>query len=222
MAMTGSQERHRSQHPGSRGPIVFYFDFISPFAYVGSVAIERLGARLGRAVEWRPVLIGVTILKIMGMRPLREIPLKGPYLARDLERLAQWFEVAVRPHGLGTVNPVMASRAYLWLVDNAPDRAKPFAQEVFARLWTRGIDIGGIEAVVDCARQVGADGAAVRAHLDDDGAREGLRRSVEQAVSLGVFGVPSFIADGELFWGNDHLWMLEHWLRTGSFAPGSG
>jgi 2-hydroxychromene-2-carboxylate isomerase len=48
-------------------PIRFYFDFISPFAYLGSVAIERLAARLGREVEWRPVLLGITVLKIMGM-----------------------------------------------------------------------------------------------------------------------------------------------------------
>lgn len=202
-------------------PIIFYFDFISPFAYVGSVAIERLGVRLRREVEWRPVLIGVTILKIMGMKPLREIPLKGPYLARDLQRLSQWFDVPLHPHGLTGVNPVIPSRAFLWLMVNDPCHAKPFAQEAFARLWTRSIDISSIDTVVEIALHAGADGERLRSHLLDGGMGNQLRQSVEQAVSLGVFGVPSFIADGEMFWGNDHLWMLEHWLRTGTFSQHS-
>ena len=50
--------------------IEFYFDPISPFAYLGSIQIERMAARLGRSVEWKPVLIGVTILKVMGLKPL--------------------------------------------------------------------------------------------------------------------------------------------------------
>ena len=58
--------------------IEFYFDPISPFAYLGSVQIERLATRLNRRVEWKPVLIEITILKVMGLKPLPETPLKGP------------------------------------------------------------------------------------------------------------------------------------------------
>ena len=63
--------------------IEFYFDPISPFAYLGSIEIERVAARLGREVVWKPVLIGITILKVMGLKPLPETPLKGPYLRHD-------------------------------------------------------------------------------------------------------------------------------------------
>jgi 2-hydroxychromene-2-carboxylate isomerase len=40
---------------------------------------------------------------------------------------------------------------------------------------------------------------------------------VDAAVALGVFGVPTFIADGEMFWGNDHICMMEQWITKGSF-----
>ena len=46
--------------------IEFYFDPIWPFAYLGSIEIERVATRLGREVVWKPVLIGITILKVMG------------------------------------------------------------------------------------------------------------------------------------------------------------
>ena len=48
----------------------FYFDFISPFGYFAALRIDALAARYGREVEWRPMLLGVTVLKVMGLKPL--------------------------------------------------------------------------------------------------------------------------------------------------------
>ncbi len=202
-------------------PIIFYFDFISPFAHIGAQAIEPVAARLGRKVEWRPVLIGITILKIMGMQPLPQTPLKGPYLARDLQRQAAWFGVEIRPHGLKGVNSVLACRAFQFLADTDPARAQPFGHAVFTRLWQQGGDITPMPAVLTLAAAVGADTGALEAYLLADISKDRLREAVDAAVARGVFGVPSFAAEGELFWGNDHLWMLEHYLRTGGFTPGS-
>ena len=95
--------------------IEFYFDPISPFAYLGSVQIERVAARLGREVDWKPVLIGVTILKVMGLKPVPETPLKGPYLQQDAVRLAEYFDVPFRYHGLKGINALAALRAFLML-----------------------------------------------------------------------------------------------------------
>ncbi len=194
-------------------PIIFYFDFVSPFAYLGSIAIERLAAKLGRDVHWRPVLIGVTILKIMGMKPLRDVPLKGPYLKRDLERLSAWFGVDVPRHGLGSVSSVNACEAFLDISQRDPEQGKAFARAVFDRLWRGGVDITSADAIEQIARDQGLD---LRA-LGSPASRARLRGAVDAAVAAGVFGVPSFVADGELFFGNDHLWMLEHWLTNHSF-----
>jgi 2-hydroxychromene-2-carboxylate isomerase len=46
-----------------------------------------------------------------------------------------------------------------------------------------------------------------------------LKSAVEAAIAKGVFGVPTFIVDGEMIWGVDRLWMLEHWLRHGDWEP---
>jgi len=199
-------------------PIVFWFDPLSPFAFIGSVEIERVAARHGRRVDWRPVLIGVTVLKVMGMRPLRDYPLKGPYLDRDLRRQAAYFDVPLRKHGLAGVNSLAACRAFLWIKRDDAALAKRFAQAIFARLWRRGEDIGSIDAVVAEAGALGVDAGALRPALAGDDLKQALQASVAEAMSQGVFGVPSFVADGELFWGNDHLWMLEHWLEHGDFA----
>ena len=69
-------------------PLEFYFDFISPFGYFASLRIEDIAARHGRTVNWNPMLLGVTVVKVMGLRPVMETPLKSDYLERDVMRYA--------------------------------------------------------------------------------------------------------------------------------------
>ena len=119
----------------------------------------------------------------------------------------------LKPHGLEKVNSLAACRAYLWARDHAPERAKPLAQLLFARLWNKGLDITPVEAVIEEAAALHLDVDALRTALAGPELKAALTASVEAAVSQGVFGVPTFLADGELFWGTDHFWMLEHWLH---------
>src|SRR5689334_19051195 len=135
-------------------PIEFYFDPVSPFAYLGSIEIERLAARLGREVEWKPVLIGITILKVMGLKPLPETPLKGPYLKHDAVRLAEYYDVPFRYHGLSGINSLAALRAFALLKERDARIAKLLAQRIFARLWVQGKDITGVSPVVEEAQSL--------------------------------------------------------------------
>jgi len=76
-------------------PLRFHFDFSSPYGYLASQRIESLAARHGRAVEWRPVLLGAAF-KIAGTQPLTSIPLKGDYARRDLPRTARFHGIEFR------------------------------------------------------------------------------------------------------------------------------
>jgi len=201
----------------ARDPIAFYFDIFSPFAYLASHRIDMIAARHGRATDWRPVLVGVTVMKIMGMKPLMDYPLKGPYLRRDAERLAQMWNVPFRFHDLKGHNSLNALRAYVWLKQGDSLLAKRFAQAMYRRLWVEGRDITPIEACLEEAGALGIDATGLAAAITSDAAKRALQGDVESAVASGVFGVPFVIADGEPFFGCDHLWMLDHWLRHGKW-----
>jgi 2-hydroxychromene-2-carboxylate isomerase len=192
-------------------PIEFYFDPISPFAYLGSIQIERVAARLNRPVEWKPVLIGITILKVMGLKPLPETPLKGPYLRHDAVRLAEYFDVPFRYHGRKGINSLAALRAFAVVKERDADLAKSLAQKIFDRLWVRGLDITGTADVAEEAKGIGIDAAALMRDSDSDRAKDLLKQQVDAAITAGVFGVPTFIVDGETIWGVDRMWMVEHW-----------
>ena len=199
-------------------PIIFYFDPISPFGYLGSVQIERLGARFNRPVEWRPVLIGITILKVMGLKPLPDTPLKGAYLHRDALRLASYFDIPFRYHGLKGINSVNALRAFALLQEVDPSLAKTFAQRIFERLWLRGLDITTPEQVAEEALPLGVDDAALLRDIAENRAKDLLRQHVDDAIGAGAFGVPYFVVDGEPTWGVDRMWMIEHWLQHHSWT----
>ena len=201
----------------NKPPIAFYFDLLSPFGYIASTQIDALAARYGRSVDWRPVLVGVTVMKVMGMKPLGEYPLKGPYLIRDMERLAKIWGVPLRRHGLKGHNSLNAMRAYVWLKQRDAELAKAFAKAIYRRLWVEGLDITSIEASVIEAQTLGVDGAQLAEAVASDAVKRALQADVENAIAAGVFGAPFFIADDEPFFGNDHLWMLEQWLRDGTW-----
>jgi 2-hydroxychromene-2-carboxylate isomerase len=204
----------------SREPIRFYFDFISPFAYLGSVAVERLAAKTGRAVEWRPVLIGITILRIMGMKALPETPLKGPYLQRDFVRQAGYLDVPLArgaaPIGQ-LIAPLPPMRAFVMLNEKDKALAKRFAQEVFAARWVHRENPSTPEGLTSVARRLGVDPAPLIAANDAPAIKERLTVQVNDAIAAGVFGVPTFQVGKELFWGADHLPQLERWLETGGW-----
>jgi 2-hydroxychromene-2-carboxylate isomerase len=200
-------------------PIEFYFDFISPYGYLGATQVEALAARHGRSVDWKPVLLGITVLKVMGLKPLPETPLKKDYILADKPRMAQLLGVPMVEHGLKGVNSLAASRAFLWLKAQDPGLAVRFAHRMYRRLWVQGLDITASEAVADEGEVLGVDRAKLLAASGSEEMKQALKAAVDAAIAKGVFGVPTFIVDGEMLWGVDRLWMLEHWLRKGNWAP---
>ena len=198
-------------------PVDFYFDFISPYAYVGSTQIDAIAARYGRKVNWRPVLIGITVLKIMGLKPLPETPMKGDYLRHDGPRMAKAFGVPFRQHGFKGANSLAACRSFLWLKAQDEALAVRFAHRIFKKLWADGIDITPPESVAEEAAALGVDTKAMLAAIATDAGKKALNEAVDHAIKVGAFGVPYVVVDGEPIWGCDRLWMLEHWLAHGTW-----
>jgi 2-hydroxychromene-2-carboxylate isomerase len=197
-------------------PIDFYFDFSSPYGYIGSELVGALGERLGREIAWRPVLLG-PIFKHVGSAPLVDIPLKGDYAKRDFIRLARYHKVPFKLPVKFPVGTQAATRAFYSLADADPALARQFAQGVFRAYYTEGIDISDPATVVELAGKSGADRERVAAAIADPAVKERVKNEVDAAIARGVFGSPLFIVDGEMFWGVDRMPQLEEWIRTGGW-----
>lgn len=197
--------------------IDFYFDFMSPYAYLGSVEVERVSVRNQCTVTWHPVLLGVTVIKIMGLKGVADTPLKREYVRHDVPRFARYLGIPFNRATYEPMDSLHALRAFTWLQDHHPEASKPFAQAVFEAQWAKATDMSTPAAVSGLAETVGLDRHALQAAMTDEFVKQRLKEKVDAAVDRGVFGTPTFVVDGEMFWGADRLPMVEQWIRTGGW-----
>ena len=199
-------------------PLQFHFDFISPYGYFASLRVEELAARHGRTVDWRPMLLGVAVLKVMGLKPLLDTPLKGDYIRRDVLRTARRMGVRLgRDLNASVGNPLPPARAFCWVRQQRPDLAPAMAHALFHAFWAEGRDLSTPEAVGAIRLPSGLDPAAVIAGTASDEAATLLRNAVAASIQAGVFGSPTVVVDGEMFWGNDRLGDVDDWLASGGW-----
>ncbi len=197
-------------------PVDFYFEFSSPYGYIAAAVAEAAEQRIGRPMTWRPMLLG-PVFKLTGQQPLVSVPMKGEYSKRDFERSARLHKVPFRYPGKFPVNTAAAVRAFYWVHDQDPMKARALAKALYHAYFVKDRDISAPETVVEVAREIGADGDALAKALEDPAIKERAKREVDAAIAAGVFGSPYFIVDGEPFWGVDRLPMLEDWVRTGGW-----
>jgi 2-hydroxychromene-2-carboxylate isomerase len=182
--------------------VELYFDYLSPYAYLAHVELEERAARSEITLLLRPTLLAA-LLEHGGQLGPAEIPAKRRYIIKDAMRIAASRDLPLcfpRPHPF---RPLTALRLSL---DEVSGEAQP---RVVAALWKHGwaeggdmSDEGALAAALD---RVGLDGSELVARTGRDEAKQALRRQTERAIERGVFGVPTMIASGELFWGSDRV-----------------
>lgn len=202
----------------AREPIDFYFDFLSSYGYFASLRIEELAARHGRAVRWHSMLLGVSVMKTMGLKPLLETPLKSDYVLRDTARYMRRHGIQLRRRLTDPfMDPRAAARGFYWVRRNRPGQEGAFARAGLHRYWVEGIDLGAPADVALLAPVVDAEPAEMLEGIESDVARGDLREAVAASLARGVFGSPFIIVDGEPFWGSDRLELVDEWLTTGGW-----
>jgi 2-hydroxychromene-2-carboxylate isomerase len=190
---------------------VWYFDLISPFAFLALPAVLRLAQQ--RPILMRPVVFGV-LLSRWGQLGPAEIGAKRLHTYRLAQFLAEQAGLSLRFPPRHPFRSLDALRL-LAAVDSRPDAVRA----AFDFVWVEGRDPSEpAEREALCARLGVGDMEAIVAATS---AKERLREWTDEAVSLGVFGVPTLVVGQELFWGADAMPMAERYLADrGLFARG--
>lgn len=200
-----------------KSPIDFYFDFVSPYAYIAAEWVEALAARHARTVCWHAVLLGATLAAAELKSPLAH-PLKREYLLRDFHRSARFEGVPyLTPENL-MVSSLLAARVFWWIHDTVDEKAAAaWARAGLRARFTRGVALEDPAALKALAADSGLDADAAEAAWGDARWKARLKRANDDAIAAGVFGTPFFFVDGEPFWGNDRKPQIERWLAQGPF-----
>lgn len=188
--------------------IDWYFDFISPYAYFALADVERLA---GVQVRYRPILFAA-LLDHWGHKGPAEMPTKRVWTYRWCTWLAAQRGIPFRFPAAHPFN----SLAYLRLAiacDCRPDAVR----RIFEAIWTTGANPSDPNMITDLARSLQVDPAS----LSSADIKETLRAQTADAITRGIFGVPTLLIDGEVFWGADAMDFARAYIADASILDAS-
>jgi len=187
----------------------WYFDFVSPFAYLQLPAMQALRARI--AIEPVPIVFGAVLARHGQLGPA-EIGGKREFTYRFVQWQAARMGIALRFPPAHPFNSLAALRLCI-----AAGGGWNAVQAIFGHIWGDG-GAGAPDDLGAVGRALGIDDvdtAIARADVKD-----ALRTATDAALAAGVFGVPTFALDGELYWGNDATAMIEDRLADPTLFDG--
>ncbi len=181
--------------------VTFYFDPISPYAWLASTQLARIAAA-GCVIDVQPVLFAA-MLKAHGQKGPAEIDAKRRYTFRDVMREASAQGLPFQGPPGHPFNPLAALR--MCLAIERPALRLAFAQALCKAAWEGGADLTDGAVLQALAHDCGLDGAALALAAQDSALKQRLVDASARAIELGVFGVPTFRLADELFWGCDRI-----------------
>jgi 2-hydroxychromene-2-carboxylate isomerase len=190
----------------------FFYEFASPYACLSALRIRGLAASCAVAIRWRPFLLG-PIFRAEGLpdSPLNVFPLRGAYARLDVARRARRHGFEVRFPSTFPRNGLLASRVALVALGEGWGEA--FSEAVYRAGFQQDADISSPEVVEALVAGLGQDGPRALAAAAAPEVKGTLRAETEAAQAAGIFGAPSFLVGGELFWGDDRLEDALDWAR---------
>lgn len=189
----------------------FYFDYLSPYSYLANTQVPALAERTGAEVVYRPVLNG-GVVTASENKPPPMVPAKLRYMGVDLARWVKRFGVPLAPPA-GLMNTLRALRGAIALQQDGGDFLT-YHEAVFKGAFVDGRDLSDVANVLDIAAKGGLDAQKLAERMEDPAVKEKLKADTAAAVERGLFGVPTFFVNDEMFFGVDHLDFVEEALNA--------
>ena len=193
--------------------IDYYDSMSSPWTYLGHLRFVMLAHRFGLTIRHKPMDL-LKVWSVSGGLPLKQrAQQRQAYRHQELRR---WRELLQVPCNLEPAHHPVADRRACYMVIAAMRRGLDWSTLSYAILravWAEDRDIADHATLVAIANENGMDGKALLAATEDAAVQAEYLSNTEEAIRIGVFGAPTYVFEGELFWGQDRLQMLE-WRLT--------
>lgn len=196
-------------------PVTFYFDFISPYSWMAVMQAETFARRHGARWEFRPVVYAV-LLNAHGLVGPAEVEAKRELAFRDTARCAAQLGLTLEGPPEHPFRSLEALRTVELFRDT--QQAEALVVQLSDACWGRGRPLTDFDTIVEGVEAVGLDATDLARRIAAPEVKQALRAATEEAIERGVFGVPTFAHDGELFWGHDRMEHLALRL-SGKLAP---
>ncbi len=192
----------------------FWFDPVSPFAYLAFEQLPQALEELSYSVRYRPVLFA-GMLKTWGQKGPAEIEPKRAWTFRHVHWLAHRHGIELQTPAQHPFNPLALLRLLLACADDGVAPSRHACESVLRHVWHGGQDANDPQRLAALTQAL-----APSSDPSDPAVKQALRAATDEAIALGLFGVPTIEVDGRLFWGLDSLDMVAAYLRGDSWFDG--
>lgn len=193
--------------------IEYYYGMLSPFAFLGHQRFVEIADRHRKAILFKPSdFIDRIFARTGGLKLHDRAPARQAY---RLQELARWSEhlgipMNIRPKHF-PVSDELAAR-FAIAVDQRGLSTGAFTHGVLTAVWQQERDVSNSDTLVKIANGLDMPGEKLLEEAKSPEALAALERNCDEAVARGVFGTPSYVYNGEIFWGQDRLDILERAL----------
>jgi len=197
-------------------PIDFWFSVGSLYTFLAIMRMDRFEDTMGVEFRWRPFSVRTLMIEMDNI-PAKK-PVKMEYAWRDVQRRAEKYGVPFQtrpPYPLKDFD--LANR--IAVLGAQEDWCADYVRAAYRRWFVEGHEAGCEPNVSESIREAGQSPERVLALARSDEVGRAYEAATNEARTLGLFGVPTFVTRGELFWGDDRLEDAIAWQRAGTLLP---
>jgi len=191
----------------------YYLSLQSPWTYLGHDRVLNLASAHGVEVALFPVDYGVIFPATGGLPLPKRAPERRSYRMAELERWREHLNVPLnlKPQYF-PVDEKLATRLVVCVRKDNPADAITVTSSILRAVWSEDRDIADPETLREILQAQGLDADDLLARAEEKAAAERIVKDTDRAIARGVFGAPTYILDGHLFWGQDRLDFVERQL----------
>jgi len=201
------------------GTIDYYYSTRSIYAYFGAERIVVLARSAGRVLMHKPIDLS-RVVPASGSSAFgqRSVGNKNYFFGREIERWSEFLAIPALVDPVHHVGDRTWPSGFVIAAQQQGADVDALHVAILRALWQDDRDIGDTDVLAQIAREAGLDPLPLRRAAQDAAVQQEFARNSEDAVACGVFGSPTYIVDGEMFYGQDRLMMVERAMKQ-PFRP---
>lgn len=191
--------------------VEFWYDFLSPTAYLGYWRLKDIAARTGATIDYRPMLLGGVFKETGNQTPVNVKP-KGKWMFFDMANYARKYGVPLKPNPYFVFSSLPLMRGAI-LAQERGD-LEPYNDAIFYGVWRDAKNLADPGIIVETLKEAGLDAGAYVEGIQRQDVKDKLIANTGEAVEKGAFGAPTFFVGDKMWWGQDRLDWVEEELAA--------
>ena len=182
--------------------IEFYFDFSSPYSYIGYKEIKKLEKKNSFRIKYMPIFLG-GLHNSAGITPAAFIDLKSKYMIDDTKLICEKKNIKFIFNSYFPIKTVNFMRGVIIAEDD--DFKKIFIEKIFNAIWRDGLNMNDTIVINKVLKNMEINPETFFSKINEQKIKDNLRKLTDEALKKGIFGAPTFVVNKKIFWGQDRL-----------------